>query len=216
MCKRVMLTPLTPEERAFAEENHSTLEWCMRIQRIDPDLYDVAAIGYLQAVKKWFARSDLRKWSFRTVCKQSVRSYMGAERKKQDRQIQTVSLDDVIPGTNDLTYKDTVTEDNVRYLTGGKIEMGMKISFDVKIPEAAKLGRLPSVEIETILEFLSSNHKNMSFDYDDPKQAKGKYSTIQSWKRRKNRDDFNVFRVAETLYIEKILAKSKRGEKQNG
>ena len=213
MPNRVILTPLTSEERGFAEVNHDALEWCMRIQRIDPDLYDVAAIRYLQAVKKWFARSDLRKWSFRTVCKQSVRSYVGAERKKQDRQIQTVSLDDVIPGTDDLTYKDAVTENNVRYLTGGKKEMGMKISFDVKIPEAAKLGRLPSVEIETILEFLSSNHKNMSFEYDDSKQAKGKHSTISSWKRRKNRDDFNVFRVSETLYIEKVTTKAKRGEK---
>lgn len=213
MPNRVILTPLTSEERVFAEENHDALEWCMRTQRIDPDLYDVAAIGYLQAVKKWFARSDLRKWSFRTVCKQSVRSYVGAERKKQDRQIQKVSLDDVIPGTDDLTYKDVVTENNVRYLTGGKKEMGMKISFDVKIPEAAKLGRLPSVEIETILEFLSSNHKNMSFEYDDSKQAKGKHSTISSWKRRKNRDDFNVFRVSETLYIEKVTTKAKRGEK---
>lgn len=214
MCDRVMLTPLTPEERAFAEENHGALEWCMRIQKLDSDLYDVAVFGYLQAVKKWFARPDLQRWSFRTVVKQNVRSYVGAERRKQDRRICTVSLDEVIPGTDDLTYKDTVTEDNVRYLTGGKKEMGMKINFDVKIPEAAKLGRLPSVEIETVLEFLSSNHKNMSFEYDNPKQAKGKHSTIQSWKRRKNRDDFNVFRVAETLYIEKVSTKIRRGEKQ--
>jgi hypothetical protein len=209
-----MLTPLTPEEQAFAEENHGALEWCMRIQRLDPDQYDVAVFGYLQAVKKWFARPDLRKWSFQTIAKQSVRSYVGAERKKQDRQIRTISLDDVIPGTDDLTYGSTITEENIRYLTGGKERKGMKISYNVKIPEAAKLGRLPSVEIETILEFLSSNHKNMSFEYDDSKQAKGKHSTIQSWKRRKNRDDFNVFRVAETLYVEKVTAKTKRGEKQ--
>ncbi|MFR3729138.1 hypothetical protein [Lacrimispora sp.] len=214
MCERIMLTPLTPEEQAFAEENHSALEWCMRLQGLDDDLYDVAVFGYLQAVKKWFARPELRKWSFKTIVRQSVRSSLSNNRRKQERQIQAISLDDVIPGTDDLTYKDTVTEENVRYLTGGKREVGMKINFDVKIPEAARLGRTPSVEIETVLEFLLSNHKNMSFEYDDPKQAKGKLSTIQSWKRRKNRDDFNVFRVSETLYIEKVTTKTKRGEKQ--
>lgn len=214
MCDRVRLTPLTPEEQIFAEENHSALEWCMRVQKLDPDLYDVAVFGYLQAVKLWFARPDLRKWSFKTVARQAVRSSVGNERRKQDRRIHTVSLDDVIPGTDDLTYGESITEENVRYLTGGKEKKGMKINFDVKIPEAAKLGRLPSVEIEAILEFLSSNHKNMSFEYDDPKQAKGKFSTIQSWKKRKSREDFNVFRVAETLYVEKVTTKTKRGEKQ--
>ncbi|WP_394523702.1 hypothetical protein [Lacrimispora sp. JR3] len=213
MCDRVMLTPLTPEERAFAEENHSALEWCMRIQKLDEDLYDVAAFGYLQAVKKWFARPEVRQWSFKTVVKQSVRRSIGHERERQDRQIRTVSLDDVIPGTDDLTYGSCITVDNIKYLTGEKEKKGMKISYDVPIPEVARAGRASGVETEALLEFLVSTHKTMRLEYDDPKQAKGKYSTIQSWKKRKGRDDFNAYRVAETIFIEKVT-KSKRGEKQ--
>jgi hypothetical protein len=209
-----MLTPLTPEEQIFAEENHSALEWCMRIQKLDDDLYDVAAFGYLQAVKKWFAQPEIRKWSFKTIVKQAVRRSIGHERIKQDRRIQTISLDDVIPGTDDLTYKDTVTEENVRYLTGGKEKTGMKINFGVKIPEAARLGRTPSVEIETVLEFMASAHKTMSFEYDNPKQAMGKVSTLRGWKKKENRTDLNIYRIAETIYIEKVSTKTKRGEKQ--
>jgi hypothetical protein len=210
MCERVRLTPLTPEERAFAEENHGALEWCMRLQGVDNDLYDVAAIGYLQAVKKWFARPDLRKWSFQTIVKQSVRSYVCAERKKQDRRIQTVSLDDVIPGTDDLTYGDTVSEDNMRYLTGGKEKKGMEIKFDVKIPESAKLGRTPSVEIETVVEFLASTHKTMCFEYDNSKQANSKSSTLRAWKKKENRYDFNIYKMVERIFIEKVPVKERR------
>lgn len=214
MCERVKLTPLTPEEQAFAEENHDALEWCMKVQKLDEDLYDVAAFGYLQAVKLWFARPDLQKWSFKTIAKQAVRRSINHDRKKQDRQIRAVSLDDVIPGTDDLTYGDTVTEENMRYLTGERKGKGMKINFDVKIPEAARLGRTPSVEIETVLEFLTSTHKTMSLGYDDPKQAAGKCSTLRGWKKKENRTDFNVYRIAETIYIEKVPVKAKRGEKQ--
>ncbi|MBS5955506.1 MAG: hypothetical protein KIC73_01190 [Clostridiales bacterium] len=209
-----MLTPLTPEEQTFAEENHGTLEWCMRIQGLDPDLYDVAVFGYLQAVKKWFARPDLRKWSFRTVVKQSVRSSVGNERRKQERSIQTVSLDDVIPGTDDLTYGSIVTEENIRYLTGERGNKGMKINYGVKIPESARFGRTPSVEIETVVEFLASNHKTMCFEYDDSKQASGKCSTLRGWRKKENRTDFNIYKMAERIFIEKVTPKTKKGEKQ--
>lgn len=214
MCERVMLTPLTPEERTFAEENHSALEWCMRIQRLDSDLYDVAVFGYLQAVKKWFARPDLRKWSFRTVCKQSVRSYVGAERKKQDRQIQTVSLDDVIPGTNDLTYGHCITEENIRYLTGGKKKMAIKITYDTAIPAVAKLSGATSVEVEKLLEFMASSHYAMCFDYGDKKEADKKAKVLRGWQKYQKRNDFEVCKRGEMVFIKKIKTTPKRGEKQ--
>lgn len=215
MCERVLLTPLTPEEQAFAEENHDALEWCMKIQKLDAELYDVAAFGYLLAVKKWFARPDVRKWSFKTVVKQAVRSSVGNERKKQERRIKTVSLDDVIPGTDDLTYGDAVTEENIRYLTGGKEEIGMEISYDVKIPETARQTRLPSVEVEMVIEFIPSNHRNMCLGYEDAKTAKGKVATLRYWKKKNNREDINVFRLVDKIFVEKVPVKPKRGEKRN-
>ncbi len=210
MCERVRLTPLTSEERAFAEENHDALDWCMKTQRLDPELYDIAAFGYLLAVKKWFARPDLQRWSFKTIVRQSVRSSLSTEQRKQECRIKAISLDDVIPGTDDLTYGDTVTEENIRYLTGGKEKMGMNINFDVKIPETARLGKTPSIEIETLIEFLVSAHKTMCFEYDNSKQANSKSSTLRAWKKKENRNDFNIYKMAERIFIEKVPVKERR------
>lgn len=214
MCERVMLTPLTPEERAFAEENHDALEWCMRIQRLDEDMYDVAAFGYLQAVKEWFARPDVRKWSFKTVVNQAVRGSVGNERKRQSRQIQTISLDDVIPGTDGLTYGDTVTDENIRYLTGGKEQMALKITYDANIPQAAKVSQATSVEVEKLLEFLGSSHYAMCYEYEDPKEADKKSKALRGWKKYQKRNDFEINKRGEMIFIKKINAKTKRGEKQ--
>lgn len=210
MNERVRLTPLTLEEQTFAGENHSVLEWCMKAQKVDADLYDVAAMGYLLAVKKWFARPEIHKWSFKSIVRQAVRSSLGNERKKQERRIKTVSLDAVIPGTDDLTYGSTVTEDNIRYLTGGKKEMSMEKSYDVKIPESAKMGRNPSVEVEAVLEFLSSNHKTMCFEYGTKKEADSKSSTLRAWKKREKRNDINFYKMIDKIYIEKIPVRGRK------
>lgn len=45
-----------------------------------------------------------------------MRSAVGHERQKQKRRIQTVSLDEPIPGTDGLTYADIVTEENLNYI----------------------------------------------------------------------------------------------------
>ena len=94
-----MLTPLTPEEQQFAADNHDCLQWAIRKQCLDRELTDIAALGYVHAVKKWFARPDLHKWSFRTIVNQTIRSHIYNERSKQATRIQTVSLDAEIPGT---------------------------------------------------------------------------------------------------------------------
>lgn len=157
-----MLTPLTPEEQQFAADNHDCLKWAIRKQRLDRELTDIAAIGYIHAVKKWFARPDLHKWSFRTIVNQTIRSYVCSERRKQTRTIQTVSLDAEIPGTDGLTYGDIITTDNIRYQH--REEKQVEIKFDERIPEAAKQ-RISSVAVEVLLEFLSSDHKNYGHDF---------------------------------------------------
>lgn len=215
MCERVKLTPLTPEEQLFAQENHSSLLWGMRVQHLDNDLYDVAAMAYLLAVKKWFARPDLRRWSFRTIVNQSIRSSISNEDARQKRRIQTISLDAVIPGTEDFTYGETITYDHMNYLykERGEVDMAVKMNYDIAIPAAAKLGRTSSVEIEKLVEFLDSKHTTMSFEYSDKKESASKRSALSGWKKNNKREDFNVYRLAETVYIEKIKPKQ-TGRKQ--
>lgn len=107
------LTPLTEEEKQFAAENHWVVEWFFVISGYDlQEYYDVAAIGYLKAVKSWCSREELHQYSFATVAKQMMRSYIGNERKKSDRRIRTISLDAASDDAGGFCLMDTVTYDN--------------------------------------------------------------------------------------------------------
>ena len=104
------LTPLTQEEQKFAEENHWVIDWFFRISNYNlSEYYDVAAIGYLKAVKSWHTRSELHEYSFSTIAKQTMRSYIGNELKKADRRIKTISLDAIVGDSEGMTLMDMVT-----------------------------------------------------------------------------------------------------------
>lgn len=205
-----MLTPLTPEEQQFAADNHGCLQWAIRNQRLDSELTDIAALGYVHAVKKWFARPDLHQWSFRTIVNQTIRSHVGAERRKQKSRIEVISLDAEVPGTDGLTYGDMVTSENMGCLYEGK-ETGMKINYDEMIPEAAKR-KVRSVAVEILLEFLGSGHRTMSLSFTDKREAVNNCGTIRRWGKNNARTDFNVYRLGETIYIEKLSKNSKNKE----
>ena len=207
--ERVMLTPLTPEEQQFAADNHDCLQWAIRKQCLDRELTDIAAIGYIHAVKKWFARPNLHKWSFRTIANQTIRSHISSERRKQETRIQTVSLEAEIPGMDGLTYGDIITTDNIRYQR--REEKQVEIKFDERSPEAAKQ-RISSVAAEVLLEFLASDHKTMAMTFIDKKEAASKAGTMRSWKKKNARTDFNVYRLGETIYIEKLAKNRKNKE----
>lgn len=107
------LTPLTQEEQKFAEENHWVIDWFFRISNYNlSEYYDVAAIGYLKAVKSWHTRSELHEYSFSTIAKQTRRSYIGNELKKADRRIKTISLDAIVGDSEGMTLMDMVTYDS--------------------------------------------------------------------------------------------------------
>ena len=107
------LTPLTQEEQKFAEENHWVIDWFFRISNYNlSEYYDVAAIGYLKAVKSWHTRSELHEYSFSTIAKQTMRSYISNELKKADRRIKTISLDAIVGDSEGMTLMDMVTYDS--------------------------------------------------------------------------------------------------------
>lgn len=107
------LTPLTQEEQKFAEENHWVIDWFFRISNYNlSEYYDVVAIGYLKAVKSWHTRSELHEYSFSTIAKQTMRSYIGNELKKADRRIKTISLDAIVGDSEGMTLMDMVTYDS--------------------------------------------------------------------------------------------------------
>lgn len=113
---RTALKPLTPEERAVAEQNYWIVGSFLKAQRLPQDeWFDVVIFRYLLTVEKWFRQPELYRYEFTTIAWNAMRSAAGNERRKQGKQIKTVSLDDPIPGTDGLTYGDIITEDNLNY-----------------------------------------------------------------------------------------------------
>lgn len=68
---------------------------------------------YLISVKRWFAVPDVRKSRFVTVACNAMKSAIGNERKKQNREPKTVSLYEPIPGTEGLLYIDTIAASQI-------------------------------------------------------------------------------------------------------
>lgn len=194
-------TPLTADEQAFAAENHDVIVRYLNANRLNHgDYYDVAAMGYLQAVKKWFARPELHRWSFRTVAWNSIRTGVGNARRKAGMQLETVSLDDIIPGTDGLTWAETVTADNLNlFYTGGK---DVNISYNVTVPERGRRIGAKSDETKAFDSFRESAMKNMCIGYDAEEEAKRKIVSLRAYNRKfADKDDYELFRDGKSVYV---------------
>ena len=115
--KRQALRPLAPHERALAEQNHDLVYQFLHANRLpESEYYDVVIFRYLLTVENWFRRPDLYHYQFSTIAWHAMSSALHSDTKKKRRQINTVSLDDRIPGCEDLTWGDVVTEKNLEYV----------------------------------------------------------------------------------------------------
>lgn len=111
------LVPLTPIEQEVAARNIHLVYAFLRANRLSvAEYYDVVIFRYLLAIEKWFSRPDLYKYEFSNIVWSAMRSAVGHEKEKQKRRIQTVSLDEIIPGTHGLTRGDLITADNLDYI----------------------------------------------------------------------------------------------------
>lgn len=96
---RSMNAPLTTKEAQFATDNINIVWWYLDQQGLErAEWFDVVIFRYLISVKRWFV----------TVACNAMRSAIGNARRKSAKEPQTVSLYDVIPGTDDLCYIDTI------------------------------------------------------------------------------------------------------------
>lgn len=102
---------LTEDERQFATIHYRMVNvfLCKRGLSYD-EWWDISVIGYLKAVKLWFSRNDLHVYSFSTIAFHRMWSAVCNELKKRKRRVKCVSLDDVIPNTDGLTYGDMLCD----------------------------------------------------------------------------------------------------------
>lgn len=197
----VQYTPLSPEEQIFAEKHHGIIGRFLRSRNLPEDeWYDVVIFRYLHSVKKWFQRPDLHCYKFSTIAWKAMSSAVHNEQEKQKRRIQAISLETIIPDTEDLTLMDTITYDNLQYLHTG--EENMKIIYNVKVPERKRRYAEKSDEVLAIESFIISKSKNMCFEYETVDEAKKKYNSVRSYRRKSGHQDiYDMFRDDNRIYI---------------
>lgn len=210
MHARTQYTPLTVEEQQFAADNHYIVDGFLRGRNLPrDDWYDVVIFRYLLSVKKWFQRPELHQWKFSTIANNSMRSAVGNERERQKKEIKTVSLDSIIPGTEDIRLLDTVTEDNLKFVAYVEGE-DMNISYDVIVPERTRrnVGQ-KSDEVIAIESFLTTKKmKNMRFEYDALDEAKKKQASVRTYLRKNDlTGTLDSFRVEQNVYVVRIEKK---------
>ncbi len=103
--------PLTEEEQRFATEHYGCVLHYIRSRKLNfEDYYEVLVFAYLRAVQIWFEREAARKYSFTTIAyRKMAYGVMGERRARRLRPI-TVSIDDVIPNTDGMTYGETLCD----------------------------------------------------------------------------------------------------------
>lgn len=206
---------LTPAESLFASANHYLVEKYLRLRKLPFDeWYDVVIFRYIRSVKRWFALPYLREYSFERVAFLAMRSAVGNEFKKQGRRIQAVSLDEIIPGSDNLVYADMITYENLDYINYGGDE-NMEIKYDVTLPENVKRVGKKSDEAIAIDAFLMmTDKKNMCFVYTSEDDVKRKHSTIQSYRRLNNQKGlYEIRRSGKCIYIIRAQSDTKKVKK---
>ena len=114
---RATLKPITGEEKEVMQQNYWIVEHFLEKQRLpESEWWDVVIFRYILTVERWFREPKLYHHKFITIAWKAMRSAVWNERAKQNRRLKTVSLSTHIPGTNELTYDDIITEKNLDYI----------------------------------------------------------------------------------------------------
>lgn len=202
--------PLTPEEAKFAENNLNLVYWFLNQQKLDEDAwFGVVVLRYLLSVKKYVSNPDLQQYSFATIACNAMRSAVRSEREKQDKQIKTVSLYDLVPGMNDFTYEDTVTARNLNFVPYMERGENMKVAYNVELPDMEKTSRHLCEERIALERFLAGDKTNMCFEYETKEEAKRRSKAVRNYRPQFSKLGiyFEVHLVKNRIYITKTAKK---------
>ena len=80
------LSPLTEEQRRFAEQHHGLVYAFLReTGHSAAEYYDAAALGFLQAVQRYLTQPWLRRYAFPTVAWRAMGRGVATEHRTQER-----------------------------------------------------------------------------------------------------------------------------------
>ena len=103
--------PLTPKEAQFATDNINIVWWYLDQQGLDrAEWFDVVIFRYMLAVKRYLSIPELQQYRFVNIACKAMKSAIGGEYAKRERRPRTVSFDDIVPGTEDMTYEQILAD----------------------------------------------------------------------------------------------------------
>ena len=115
--KKTATFTLSSREREFAAKNYYIVINYLRKRQLPFDeWFDVVIFRYLRSVHRWHTELELHYYTFQTIAEKAMQSAIGGEYAKRSRRIQAISLEEVIPGTDGMTYGDIATYDNLDYI----------------------------------------------------------------------------------------------------
>lgn len=81
-----MSEALSPEQRQFAAEQHNLIYAYLKEKGLyHEEYYDIAALGYLQAVKRYLTQPALRQYAFSTIAWSAMRQSIAAFHRSEER-----------------------------------------------------------------------------------------------------------------------------------
>lgn len=109
------LYPLTPEERAFAEEKYPLVDKFLSMKRLDPDeWFDVVIFGFLEAVQVFIRQPERQIYDFTPFAITVMKHSVGEEWKYRTRAIRAetpLSLDASHPDLESVSDFYTIIPD---------------------------------------------------------------------------------------------------------
>ena len=106
--------PLTPEEAQFATDNINIVWWYLDQRGLDRnEWFDVVIFRYMLSVKRYLNIPGLRQHRFVNIACKAMQSAIGGEYAKRERRPVEVSMNSVVPGTDDLTFEDVLADANM-------------------------------------------------------------------------------------------------------
>lgn len=195
---RTQYSPLAQEECRFAEQNHYLVEQFLYKNHLQhDDWYDVVIFRYLLSIKSWMQRPELHKYKFQTIVNRTMRASVYNEYAKKSRRIQTFSLEDNVPGSDDVTYMDIVTEDNLHYIDYGE--------YDAAVFQ--KKSRKPKQEdVFAVEAFLKGGErKDLRLTYSTREEAIQRSKALYDFRKKHGlREKIRISREDKIIYVVKI------------
>ena len=85
---------LTPQEQAFAAENHGLLIRFMESYHLDEELYGSLSLRYLKTVHRYLTDPNMRRYRFSTILWLNLRSELSHELRRSSRMPVLFPLDE--------------------------------------------------------------------------------------------------------------------------